>query len=131
MKLRDILIKRTILLPMHTTTKEVANQELLTHLQSMDILSATINLYTNIKEQENIFASSVRGIAYPYTTSIEIDKLTCVQGISKRGINYNSPDGHDSHLILLVLSSSDYPTEHHKCISQWEEDDNQRDGLVQ
>ena len=131
MKLRDILIKRTILLPMQATTKEAANQELLTHLQSMDILSATINLFTNIKEQENIFSSSARrGIAYPYTTSLELDKLTCVLGISKRGIDYNSPDGHDCNLILLPLSPSDDPTEHRKFISQCKEDDNQRDGLV-
>ena len=64
MKLRDKLIQETILVPMQATSKEGANQELLTHLQLMDILSATVQLFANIKEQEKAFSSSAgRGIA--------------------------------------------------------------------
>ena len=161
MKLRDKLIQETILVPMQATNKEGANQELLTHLQLMDILSATVQLFTNIKEQEKAFSSSAgRGIAYPHSTSTEIDELTCALGISQRGIDYNSPDGQNCHLILLTLSPIDDPTEHRKfisrfrsmiqnpdirsrlyeskscneilnIISQWEENENKKDNLVQ
>ena len=37
MKLRDKLIKETILVPLLATSKESANKELLTHLKSLDI----------------------------------------------------------------------------------------------
>ena len=160
MKLRDKLIAGTILIPMQATSKEGANQELLTHLQSMDILSATIHLFENIKEQENTFTSSSgRGIAYPHSTSVEVDKLICVLGISQQGIDYNSPDGQECHLILLTLSPVEDPTKHRKfisrfrsmvqnpdirtslyesescdeilnIISQWEEDDFQKDDMI-
>jgi len=91
MKLRDKLIEETILVPMQATSKESANKELLAHPISIDILSATVQLFTNIKEQENIFtASADRGIAYPHSTSVEVNELTCVLGISKKGIDYNS-----------------------------------------
>ena len=160
MKLRDKLIEETILVPIQATSKESANKELLTHLQSIDILSDTVQLFVNIKEQENIFiASAGRGIAYPHSTSVEVNELTCCLGISKKGIDYNSTDGQDCHLILLTLSPADYPTEHRKfissfrsmvqnpdirsslygsdsrdeilnIISQWEEDDNRKDELV-
>ena len=40
MKLRDKLIEETILVPMKATSKEDANQELLTHLKSIDIRSS-------------------------------------------------------------------------------------------
>ena len=40
MKLRDKLIKETILVPLLATSKESANKELLTHLKSLDIRSS-------------------------------------------------------------------------------------------
>ena len=120
MKLRDKLIEETILVPMRAASQEVAIHELLTHLQSLNLLSATIQLCTNIKEQEKVCSSSVgRGIAYLHATSIEINELTCVLGISQKGISFNSPDGHDCHLILLTLSSADDPKGHRKFITRF------------
>tara|TARA_B100000315_G_scaffold242507_1_gene264746 strand:+ start:80 stop:562 length:483 start_codon:yes stop_codon:yes gene_type:complete len=160
MKLRDKLIEGNILVHMQAKSKEAANQELLTHLQTMDILSTTVKLFANINEQENAFTSSAgRGVAFPHSTSIEVKELTCILGISQEGIDYNSPDGQDCHLILLTLSPVDDPTEHRKfiarfrsmvqnpdirsnlyesescdeilnIISNWEEDDKRKDDLV-
>ena len=107
MKLRDKLIEETILVPIQATSKESANKELLTHLKSIDILSDTVQLFVNIKEQENIFiASAGRGIAYPHSTSVEVNEFTCCLGISKKGIDYNSTDGQDCPLILLNYNQS-------------------------
>ena len=120
MKLRDKLIEETILVPMQATSKESANKELLTHLKSIDILSVTVQLFANIKEQENIFtASTGRRIAYSHSTSVEVNELICILGISKKGIDYNSPDGQDCHFILLILYPADDPTEHRKIISRF------------
>ena len=120
MNLRDKLIEETIFIPMEAINKEDAIQELLNHLQSLNILSATVKLFANIKEQEKNFTSSAgRGIAYPHSTSIEVDKLTCVLGISKEGVDFNSPDGHACHIILLTLSPVNEPTEHRKFITRF------------
>jgi len=120
MELIDKLNKRTILIPMNSFNKEDAIQELLTHLFSLNILSGTIKLFTNIKNQEDIFTSSAgRGVAYPHSTSVEIENLTCVLGVSKKGIDFNSPDGHDCHLILLTLSPINQPTDHRKFITRF------------
>ena len=160
MKLRDKLIEETILVPMQITSKESANKELLTHLKSIDILSATVQLFANIKEQENIFTASTDWrIVYPHSTSVEINEWTYALGISYKEIYYNSPDVQDCHLILLTLNPADDPTELRKLIpryrsmvknpeirsilygsdshdeilniiSQWEEDDNRKDDLI-
>ena len=120
MNLRDKLIEETIFIPMAAINKEDAIQELLNHFQSLNILSATVRLFANIKEQEKSFTSSAgRGIAYPHSTSIEVEKLTCVLGISKEGVDFNSPDGHACHIILLTLSPSNEPTEHRKFITRF------------
>ena len=120
MELIDKLNKETILIPMHAPTKEDAIQELLNHLFSLDILSGTIKLFTNINEQEKLFTSSTgRGVAYPHSTSMEIKDLKCVLGISKQGIDFNSPDGHGCHLILLTLSPFNEPKDHRKFITRF------------
>ena len=120
MKLRDKLIESMILVPMQANSKEGAIHELLTHLKYLNILSATVLLSTNIKEQEKVGTSSAgRGVAYPHSTSVELDELACVLGISQKGIDYNSPDGQDCHLILLTLSPVDDPTEHRKFIARF------------
>ena len=105
---------------MQATSKEGAILEVLTHIQSLNLLSVTVKLFTNIKEQEKVFSSSSgRGIAYPHSTSIEVDELTCVLWISQKGIAFNSPDGHDCYLILLTLSSADNPKGHLKFITRF------------
>ena len=120
MELIDKLNSGTILIPMQSSTKEDAIQELLSHLLSLNILSSTIKLFSNIKEQEKLVTPSAgRGVAYPHSTSIEINNLTCVLGISKKGIDFNSPDGHSCHIILLTLSPINEPKDHRKFITRF------------
>ena len=93
MNLQDKLNKKTILVPLVASNKEEAIQELLSHLQSLDILSTTVKLFSNIKEQENVSTSATgRGIAYPHSTSVEINELVCILGKSIDGIDFNSPE---------------------------------------
>ena len=90
------------------------------HLQHIDILSSTSKLYSNImKMEESLSSAAGRGIAYPHSTSMEIDHLVCVLGISKEGIEFNSPDGQLCHLILMTLSPNEDPREHRKFITRF------------
>ena len=120
MNLRDKLKEETIILPIQSTTQSEAIQELLVHLQNNKILSATIKLFSYIDNNERISPCAAgRGVAYPHSTSIEIDKLTCVLGFSKDGIDFNSPDGQLCHIILLTLSPDEDPCEHRKFITRF------------
>ena len=95
MNLRDKLKETAILLPMQASTQSEAIQELLVHLQSLDKLSATSKLYAVMMEKEETLPSAAgRGIAYPHSTSIEIDDLICVLGISKEGFPCRHPPPH-------------------------------------
>ena len=120
MNLRDKLKEKTILLPIQASTQVEAIQELLMHLQKLEILSATSKLFSTINNnEETLPCAAGRGIAYPHSSSIEIDELTCVLGISKDGIDFNSPDGQLCHLILLTLSPDENPCEHRKFITRF------------
>ena len=45
--------------------------------------------------------------------------MVCILGISKPGVDFNSPDGQLCHLILLTLSPEDKPGEHRKFITRF------------
>ncbi len=120
MNLRDKLKEKTIILPIKASTQRDAIQELLTHLQSINILTATSRLisYIEINEKKSPSAAG-RGIAYPHSTSIEVENLVCILGFSKGGIDFNSPDGQLCHIILLTLSPEQDPREHRKFITRF------------
>ena len=120
MNLRDKLTEETIILPIQSMTQSEAIQELLVYLQNNKILSAITKLFSYIDNNERTSPCAAgRGVAYPHSTSIEIDKLTCVLGFSRDGIDFNSPDGQLCHIILLTLSPDEDPSEHRKFITRF------------
>ena len=118
MNLSDLLNEATICCPLVSNSRNGAIQELLNHVQSLGYLSATIKLYNYIEDLENNHSTAAgKGVAYPHCTSIEVDDLICVLGISKTGLDFNSPDGQLCHIILLSLSPKDEPDKHRKFIT--------------
>lgn len=119
MNLRDKLKEDTIL-PIHASTMEDAIQEQFDHLQNLDTLTGTDILFSIIKShEENLPSAAGRGIAYPHATSMEVEELVCVLGISKPGVDFNSPDGQLCHLILLTLSPENEPDAQRKFITRF------------
>jgi len=105
---------------MEAATCAEAIQELLSLLQSLQILSNTHKLFSCIKEQEDSFTSAAgRGIAYPHSTSAEVENCVSVLGISRNGIDFKSPDGQLCHVILLTLSPENDPAEHRKFVTRF------------
>ena len=120
MNLYDKLNESSILIPLKSSNKLEAIQELLYHFQNIDILSNTNKLFNSIvKKEEALPSAAGRGIAYPNFISTEIDGLVCVLGISREGLDFDSPDGQFCHLILLTLCSKDEPCEHRKFITRF------------
>ena len=120
MNLLNKLKEETILVPLQSSTQSGVIRELLDHLQKLEVLSATSKLLFNITNKEKMLPSAVgRGIAYPHATSIEIDELVCILGISQNGVDFNSPDRQLCHLILMTLSPDEDPCEHRKFITRF------------
>jgi mannitol/fructose-specific phosphotransferase system IIA component (Ntr-type) len=118
MNLSDLLNERTICCPLVSNNRNDAIQELLNCLQNLGYLSSTIKLYSYIEELEDDHSTAAgKGVAYPHSTSIEVDDLLCVLGISKSGIDFNSPDNQLCHIILLSISADSEPDKHRKFIT--------------
>ena len=121
MKLSDTLLEETILYPFQPNDKQSAIKSLLNRLMDLNYLTATSKLFSLIDEHDKLMNPAVgRGIAYHYSNSIEVDSPVATFGISKDGIDYNSPDSQKVHFIFLILDSVNDPSEHRKLITRFQ-----------
>ena len=121
MKLSQILSKQNIIYPLKSQFKDKAIQELLNCLLNQKYLTSTTKLFSFINDDEKLMNAAVgRGIAFHSSSSIEVQNSVAVFGISKDGINYDSPDGQKVHFIFLILDSLNEPSKHRKLISQFQ-----------
>jgi len=121
MNLIDKLNKNTIISPLISTDKSEAMQVLLNQLLNQKILTETVKLFAFINEHEKIMNPAIgRGIAFHYSSSIEVKELTAILGISINGIDYESPDQQKVHFILLILDTVDSPVLHRKLITRFQ-----------
>ena len=104
MKISDKINTKTIVLPLQSTCKYEVLQELLNHCMLLDYLTSTKKLISCLDEKEKkMNSASGRGIAYHYNTSVEVEDMIAVLGISKEGIDYDASDGLSCNFILLIL----------------------------
>tara|TARA_B110000438_G_scaffold299476_1_gene349714 strand:- start:1419 stop:1898 length:480 start_codon:yes stop_codon:yes gene_type:complete len=121
MQLSEILSKSNIIFPLKSGSKHDAIQELLNCLLYQKYLTSTAKLFSFIDNDNQLINAAVgRGIAFHSSSSLEVKNSIAVFGVSKSGINYNSPDGQKVHFILLILDSLKEPEKHRKLISQFQ-----------
>jgi len=121
MKLIDKIKKNTIILPFDSNNQKTSIQKLLNHLLSEGYLTSTTKLFSSIENQDKIIGSAVgRGIAYHHSSSSEVMEMVAVLGISKSGIDYESPDRQKVHFTLLILDSMNEPNYHRKFIKRFQ-----------
>lgn len=105
MKLSDAL-HPTRIVHLQARTKSQALQELLTVAAASLGLPQTEDLMQRVLDREAICTTAVsRGVAIPHARSTQIDNVVATLGISRSGLDFNSPDGEPVHLVFLILSS--------------------------
>tara|TARA_B100001996_G_C18310096_1_gene458249 strand:- start:58 stop:537 length:480 start_codon:yes stop_codon:yes gene_type:complete len=121
MKLQDKIKNNTIIYPLESIDKSTTIQELLNCLLKEQFLTATTKLFSFIENHGKIMNPAVgRGIAFHHSSSIEVEDVVAVFGISPFGIDYKSPDQQKVHFVLLVLDPIDKPTVHRKLIHRFQ-----------
>ena len=121
MKLSAKLKNKNIMPSLKSEDKSSVIQELLGRLLNLNYLTSTIKLHSFIDSADKLINAAVgRGVAYHYSTSIEINEQLAVLGISQKGIEYNAPDGQKVHFILLILDTNEQSTSHRKLITRFQ-----------
>jgi len=121
MKLKDKIKYNTIIYPIQSNDKSATIQELLNKLLQENFLTATTKLFSFIEDHDKIMNPAVgRGIAFHHSSSVEVDEMIAVLGISNSGVDYQSPDQQKVHFILLILDPINEPTLHRKFIHRFQ-----------
>ncbi len=83
-------------------------------------------LYTSLIEREELGSTAMGGgVAIPHCKLDGIDKVVIAVGTVPGGVDVDAPDQQDARLFFLVVSPTDNPAEHLKClatISKWVRD---------
>lgn len=62
-------------------------------------------LLTTLKQRETMGSTGIgKNVAIPHCRTMSLSEIYLVVGISKDGIDYNSPDGKKVHLFFLILA---------------------------
>jgi mannitol/fructose-specific phosphotransferase system IIA component (Ntr-type) len=121
MKLIEKIKDNTLVFPINSEGKSTTMQELLNHLLSEGYLTATTKLFSFMNNQDKMIGSAVgRGVAFHHSSSVEIDEMIAVLGITKFGIDYQSPDRQKVHFVLLILDPTNEPNTHRKFIHRFQ-----------
>jgi len=113
MILQDVMQPESILIDLKSRNKEDAFKELVKHFCKVDNSSAYGDILDTILKREAKMSTSVcKGIAFPHGKTGAVDKVRCIIGISKKGVNYDTLDGEPVFLLFMVISPAEESNEY-------------------
>ena len=115
MKFADFISKKSINPELSADTKEAAIGEMVEALVKNKAIPAgeRDNIVAAIMKREELGSTGIgRGIAVPHTKHPSVDKLVGTVAVSENGVDFNSLDGEQVHLLFLLVSPPDRPCDH-------------------
>ncbi|MCP2519313.1 PTS sugar transporter subunit IIA [Candidatus Aminicenantes bacterium AC-708-M15] len=119
MKLSKYLLSDYILIGLEEQEKEKALLRIAGFLKNKGLIKNVEGIYSKLIEREKIQSTAIgNGVAIPHCFSEEIENLIIVIVISRRGIDFNSPDKKPIKLIFLILGNKKNPGLHLKALAR-------------
>ena len=82
-----------------------AIEELARSFEGTDLCTDVDSLINALKEREEIMSTGIgAGIAIPHAKIASVREMAFAVGISEKGIDFDSMDGHRVNLIILVIA---------------------------
>lgn|GEM_PF-379293 len=110
--LSNVIRKDLICLDIKSRDKLGALKEMLDMLEGIDHSFLKIRLFQNLLNREGLESTAIgRGVALPHCRTNLVDFPIVMIGWSRKGVDFESPDGKPVHLIIMVLvpQSSNVP----------------------
>lgn len=95
-------------------TREPVLIQLTTIAQRAGVVRGTGPLLELLRLRERVGSTALgKGVAIPHARSLTVDHPALVVARSRRGVEWDAPDGLPVHLLLLVLSPGEWGEEAH------------------
>ncbi len=111
MRLSNIIKEKNILLEMKAQKKDEALAELATHLKKQKLINHEKEIIEKLLQREALGSTALgEGIAIPHCKARGIKSPILMVGISRNGVNFESPDGQPVKVFFLLITSPDDPS---------------------
>lgn len=111
MRLSNIIKEKNILLEMKAQKKEEALAELATYLKKQKLINHEKEIIEKLLQRETLGSTALgEGIAIPHCKAKGIKSPILMVGISRNGVNFESPDGKPVKVFFLLITSPDDPS---------------------
>ncbi|MCX7858282.1 MAG: PTS sugar transporter subunit IIA [Deltaproteobacteria bacterium] len=114
------ILKETNILPeLKGKKKEDVINELIAYLYQQKLIPDEREALRVVFEREKLGSTGIGdGVAIPHGKLSDIERLICVLGISKEGIDFEAVDGKPVHLIFLILAPAHKLSLHLEALSK-------------
>ncbi|MBF0252653.1 MAG: cation:proton antiporter [Candidatus Omnitrophica bacterium] len=103
--IRDYFIKRAVINDLEANDKEGAIKELSETISSQENMPDTETIYSTVIERENQMGTGIeKGISVPHGRISSLIGPVIAFGRSRKGIEWDSPDGNPAKYIFMILS---------------------------
>ena len=115
MKLMDFVITDAIVTEMQVSNKEGAIRGLVCALKGAGVVPAESedSIVAAILKREELGSTGIgNGVAVPHTKHVSVGKLVAAIALTKDGVDFQSLDGGQVHILFLLVSPPDRPGDH-------------------
>ena len=114
-RMSEFVVRDAIVADLQSTTKEGVIREMVQALQKAGHFAdcPTDELVRSVMRREQLGSTGIgRCIAIPHSKHSGEDKLIGTIALSKPGVPFESIDGKDVHILVLLVSPQDRPGDH-------------------
>jgi len=119
MRLRDLLDEQVVKIPLESVDKEECFEELVDVLVRGGRIPDRAAALQAVHERESQGTTGIgQGVAIPHGKHATVPRLTAALGISREGIEFDSIDDQDVHIVFLLLARTDDPGPHVRALAE-------------
>ena len=119
MRLRDLLDESVVNVGLQSLEKEECFEEMIDLLVRASRISDRAGALQAVRQREAQGTTGIgQGVAIPHGKHASIPMLTAALGISSRGIEFDSIDGEQVHLVFMLLARTDDPGPHVRTLAE-------------
>jgi PTS system nitrogen regulatory IIA component len=119
MNMKDALRESCVIANLKGRTKEEVLTELASSLKSAGLVQDVGQAVGVILEREKLGSTGIGdGVAIPHGKMKGLDRILCVFGRSKEGIDFDAVDGKPVHIFFLLLAPEDSAGLHIQMLSR-------------
>lgn len=119
MYLYELLDKNSVVTSLASRTKDDCLEEMVDILDNAGKIQNKETVLKAIIDRERIMTTGIgNGVAVPHCKTAAVSRLVAALGISREGIDFESPDNQPARLIFILVAEENNPGPHVRALAK-------------